>query len=94
MKKRWVAIRMEGGFDKLDGWALKEIGHGKGTHSNLRCETKAEVCQNSNSRTMTSLRPPPHLFPRVALRTTAFAPLNTLTRKLTPLVNIPSGQAY
>ncbi|KAH9177589.1 hypothetical protein EDB89DRAFT_2090074 [Lactarius sanguifluus] len=27
MKKRWVVIRMEGGFDKLDGWALKEIGH-------------------------------------------------------------------
>jgi hypothetical protein len=29
MKKRWVAIRMEGGFDKLDPWALKEISHGK-----------------------------------------------------------------
>lgn len=27
MKKRWVTIRMEGGFDRLDGWALKEIGH-------------------------------------------------------------------
>ena len=50
MKKRWVAIRMEGGFDKLDGWALKEIGHGKGTHSDPRCETKAEICQNSNFR--------------------------------------------
>jgi hypothetical protein len=50
MKKRWVVIRMEGGFDKLDGWALKEIGHGKETHSDRRCETKAEVCQNSNFR--------------------------------------------
>ncbi|KAI0266571.1 hypothetical protein BC834DRAFT_935617 [Gloeopeniophorella convolvens] len=27
MKKRWVGIRMEGGFDRLDGWALQEIGH-------------------------------------------------------------------
>ncbi|KAI0254611.1 hypothetical protein BJV78DRAFT_1185641 [Lactifluus subvellereus] len=27
MKKRWVSIRMEGGFDKLDPWALKEISH-------------------------------------------------------------------
>jgi hypothetical protein len=29
MKKRWVAVRMEGGFDKLDPWALKEISYGK-----------------------------------------------------------------
>lgn len=29
MKKRWVSIRMEGGFDNLDPWALKEISHGK-----------------------------------------------------------------
>jgi hypothetical protein len=29
MKKRWVSIRMEGGFENLDPWALKEIGHGK-----------------------------------------------------------------
>jgi hypothetical protein len=29
MKKRWVSIRMEGGFDHLESWALKEIGHGK-----------------------------------------------------------------
>ncbi|KAI0002559.1 hypothetical protein BJV74DRAFT_882177 [Russula compacta] len=27
MKKRWVPIRMEGGFDHLDSWALKEISH-------------------------------------------------------------------
>ncbi|KAI0295717.1 hypothetical protein BC826DRAFT_1007261 [Russula brevipes] len=27
MKKRWIPIRMEGGFDNLDPWALKEIGH-------------------------------------------------------------------
>ncbi|KAI0001219.1 hypothetical protein BJV77DRAFT_1155627 [Russula vinacea] len=27
MKKRWVSIRMEGGFDNLDSWALKEISH-------------------------------------------------------------------
>jgi hypothetical protein len=29
MKKRWVSIRMDGGFDHLDSWALKEISHGK-----------------------------------------------------------------
>ena len=29
MKKRWVSIRMEGGFENLDPWALQEIGHGK-----------------------------------------------------------------
>jgi BTB/POZ domain len=29
MKKRWVSIRMEGGFDNLDPWASKEISHGK-----------------------------------------------------------------
>lgn len=28
MKKRWVSIRMEGGFDNLEPWALKEISHG------------------------------------------------------------------
>ena len=77
MKKRWVAIRVEGGFDKLDGWALKEIGHGKETHSNRRCKTKTEVCQNSNFRPMTSLHPPRHLIPRAVPRTTAFAPLDT-----------------
>ncbi|KAJ8453776.1 hypothetical protein ONZ45_g19576 [Pleurotus djamor] len=25
IKKRWLSIRQEGGFDQLDGWALKEI---------------------------------------------------------------------
>jgi hypothetical protein len=29
MKKRWVSIRMESGFENLDPWALKEISHGK-----------------------------------------------------------------
>ncbi|KAI0067016.1 hypothetical protein BV25DRAFT_1270103 [Artomyces pyxidatus] len=27
MRKRWIAVRQEGGFDGLDGWALKEISH-------------------------------------------------------------------
>ena len=40
MKKRWVVIRMEGGFDKLDGWALKEISHGKETQSDRKCESR------------------------------------------------------
>jgi len=29
MKKRWVSIRTEGGFENVDSWALKEISHGK-----------------------------------------------------------------
>ncbi len=28
LRKRWMAVRQEGGFDSLDGWALKEISHG------------------------------------------------------------------
>lgn len=28
MRKRWVGIREEGGFDTLEGWALKEISDG------------------------------------------------------------------
>lgn len=77
MKKRWVAIRMEGGFDRLDGWALKEIGHGKETHSDRECETTAEVCQNSKFRPMTWLLPPRQLLPRAVPGTMAFAPPNT-----------------
>jgi hypothetical protein len=36
MKKRWVSVRMEGGFDNLEPWALKEISHGK-AHLLQRC---------------------------------------------------------
>ena len=89
MKKRWVAIRMEGGFDRLDGWALKEIGHGKGSHSDRGCETTAEVCQNSKFRSMTWLLPPRRIFPRAVPGTMAFAPPNTWTQTLTLSVNIP-----
>ena len=89
MKKRWVAIRMEGGFDRLDGWALKEIGHGKGSHSDRGCETTAEVSQNSKFRSMTWLLPPRQLFPRAVPGTMAFAPPNTWTQTLTLSVNIP-----
>lgn len=28
LRKRWIGVRQEGGFDHLDGWALKEISHG------------------------------------------------------------------
>jgi len=28
MRKRWIAIRQEGGFDPLEGWAIKEISYG------------------------------------------------------------------
>ncbi|TCD60035.1 hypothetical protein EIP91_010856 [Steccherinum ochraceum] len=27
LRKRWVGVKQEGGFDNLDGWALKEISH-------------------------------------------------------------------
>jgi hypothetical protein len=45
MKKRWVAIRMEGGFDNLDSWALKEISHGK-----------AHLLENCNRLTLARTR--------------------------------------
>lgn len=28
LRKRWIGVKQEGGFDSLDGWALKEISHG------------------------------------------------------------------
>lgn len=28
LRKRWTGVKQEGGFDALDGWALKEISHG------------------------------------------------------------------
>ena len=29
IRKRWLNIRQEGGFDDLEGWAIKEISDGK-----------------------------------------------------------------
>ena len=28
LKRRWAGVRQEGGFDNLEGWALKEISDG------------------------------------------------------------------
>ncbi|KAF8508576.1 hypothetical protein BU17DRAFT_56655 [Hysterangium stoloniferum] len=28
MRTRWLAVQQEGGFEELDGWALKELSHG------------------------------------------------------------------
>jgi hypothetical protein len=28
LRKRWMGIRQEGGFDTLEGWSLKEISQG------------------------------------------------------------------
>jgi hypothetical protein len=28
MRKRWTGIKLNGGFDTLEGWALKEISDG------------------------------------------------------------------
>lgn len=28
MRRRWVGVKQEGGFDKLEDWALVEIAHG------------------------------------------------------------------
>ena len=29
LKKHWIQVRLVGGFDALDPWALKEISHGE-----------------------------------------------------------------
>lgn len=29
LRRRWINVKQEGGFDTLEGWALKEISHGK-----------------------------------------------------------------
>lgn len=29
LRKRWVGVRQEGGFNALEGWAVKEISGGK-----------------------------------------------------------------
>lgn len=28
LRKRWLGIRNDGGFDMLENWALKELAHG------------------------------------------------------------------
>lgn len=28
LRRRWIGVKQEGGFDKLDDWALVEISHG------------------------------------------------------------------
>lgn len=29
LKKKWVGVQQEGGFNDLEGWAVKEISGGK-----------------------------------------------------------------
>ena len=29
MRRRWIQVRQEGGFDTLESWAIKEISDGK-----------------------------------------------------------------
>lgn len=29
LKKRWMGVKQECGFDGLDSWAIKEISHGQ-----------------------------------------------------------------
>ena len=29
LRRRWVGVKQVDGFDKLDGWLLKELSHGK-----------------------------------------------------------------
>ena len=29
LRRRWVSVKQAGGFDKLEGWSLKELSHGK-----------------------------------------------------------------
>ena len=28
LRKHWIQVRLVGGFDGLDGWALKELSYG------------------------------------------------------------------
>lgn len=28
LRRRWLNVKQEGGFDSLEGWAAKEISHG------------------------------------------------------------------
>ena len=29
LRRRWVGVKQAGGFDKLEGWSLKELSHGE-----------------------------------------------------------------
>lgn len=29
LRRRWVPVKQAGGFDKLEGWSLKELSHGE-----------------------------------------------------------------
>jgi len=29
LRRRWVSVKQAGGFDKLEGWSLKELSHGE-----------------------------------------------------------------
>jgi hypothetical protein len=35
LRKRWVGVRQEGGFNTLKGWAVKEISGGKSFYSSF-----------------------------------------------------------
>jgi hypothetical protein len=48
LRKRWVGVRQEGGFNALEGWAVKEISGGKSFYFYfvifvLICVTEIEV---------------------------------------------------
>lgn len=32
LRRRWVGVKQAGGFDKLEGWSLKELSHGELLH--------------------------------------------------------------
>jgi hypothetical protein len=32
LRKRWMGVRQEGGFNALEGWAIKEISGGRLNH--------------------------------------------------------------
>ena len=40
LRRRWVNVRQESGFDQLEGWALKEISHGKFAKIFISCVTE------------------------------------------------------
>lgn len=46
MRRRWLGVKQEGGFDKLDDWALVEIAHGSSLSSYGACKYSLYMFRN------------------------------------------------
>lgn len=49
LRRRWVGVKQAGGFDKLEGWSLKELSHGEpmGVHTCLGYSDGDDLPQKS-----------------------------------------------